>query len=180
MGADAPDQAANIGNDLLARRRLCRAQDESDRTLGPGLVDMDRRITALAVEAVPEGQLLCTMRGVERVVDVQCDRAGRSCMAVAVDVDHLVGQGDQRAQGRGILPPGHCGLTGQTEFIARRPPKRHHERGITTQRIKIIGARIPCRDRQKTGAQDVGKAVPHPRRIAMIGDQCRKSVGDPQ
>ncbi len=57
--------------DLLAGRGAGGAQDERDGPAGSVLVDMDRRVAALPVEPVPEGELLLAMDGVERVINIE-------------------------------------------------------------------------------------------------------------
>ena len=65
--ANASDQPPDMGPNLSARRRFGGAQDESDRTFGFSFIDMDWRETALAVEPVPERQLLFAVRSIEGV-----------------------------------------------------------------------------------------------------------------
>lgn len=180
MGADAPDQSPDMARDLFPGRRLRGAEHESDGPSGLGLVDMDRRVAALAMEAVPEGELLFAMGGVERVVDVQRDRRRRRAIAVAVDVDQLVGQADRCAQVGRIFPPGHGGLTGETDLRIRRLAERHLERGVVAQAVQIVGIFIPCRDREIPRQQNVRQYVAHPRRIALIGDMRGEASRDPE
>jgi len=176
--ANAPDQAAKMAGDLPAGRRLRRAQHEGDGTFGLGLVDMDRRVAALAVEAVPEGQLLAAMGGVERIVDVERDRNRRHGVAVAVEVDHLMAQADHRPEVRGVFPPRHRRLAGQPELRLRRPAERHLERRVVAQGIEVVGVFVSGRDRQDARPQDVRQRVKHPRGIPSVGDQGREPVGD--
>ena len=104
MPADTADQAAHMAPDLLAGRGAGGAQDERDGPAGSGLVDMDRRVAALPVEPVPEGELLLAMGGVERVINIEGHRLRRGVMAGAVDVHHLPAQPDQGAGIGNVLP----------------------------------------------------------------------------
>ncbi len=101
---DAPDQAPDMACDLLAGGCFRGAQDESDGPSGRGLIDVDRGMTALAVKPVPEGELLLAVGGIERVIDVQRDCVRRRVLAGAVDIHHLAGQPDQRADIRSVFP----------------------------------------------------------------------------
>jgi len=118
MGADAPDEAADMAPDFRAGRRPGGAKDEGDRPSTPGLIDMDRRVTALAVKPVPERELLQAMCSIERVVDIQRHGRGRRVVAGTVDIHHLAPHTDQRAQVR--RSPGFRGATGAT-VLAHSP-----------------------------------------------------------
>jgi len=180
MGTDAPDQAAQMRGDFPAGRRLRGTQHEGDGPRGLGLVDMDRRVAALAMEAVPEGELLCAMGGVEGVVDVQRDRRRRSGVAVAVDVDQLVAQADRRADVGCVLPARQGRLAGETHRRLRRLAERHLEGRVVAQRIEIVGVLVTGGDGKVPREQDIGQQMSHPPGIALIGDMRGEPACDPE
>ena len=87
MGADAPDEAAQMAADLLARRGLARTQHHGDRAAGRGVVDVDRQEAALVVMGVEERELLMAVNDVDRVVDVERDACGRRGIARQPQID---------------------------------------------------------------------------------------------
>ena len=54
LAHQAPDMAGRLG----ARGRLAGAQQHRHRAAGRGIVNVDRQETALAIVAIPEGELL--------------------------------------------------------------------------------------------------------------------------
>jgi len=46
--------------------------------------------------------------------------------------------------------------------------------------VEVVGILIATSDGEHASAQDVGDAVRHEQWVARVGDQPRKSIGDPQ
>ena len=116
---------------------------------------MDRRIAPLAVEPVPESQLLLAMGSIECIVDIKRDGVRRRGMAGAVDIHHLATQPDQRADIGRVLPPRQGRLARKPDSLARCLANRHHEGRIVPKGIQIVGIFVSTRNRQHARAQNV-------------------------
>src|SRR5674476_1311907 len=103
--ADMPYQAAKMGTDLDAARRLTGPQYDRH---GPALlrvIDVDRQEAAFVIMSVEQRELLMAVDDIAGIVDVEHDgfRLGR--VAIHPCVDQGVGQADHVAQSRRILQP---------------------------------------------------------------------------
>ena len=129
---------------------------------------------------VEQRQLLLAVRDVDGVVDVQRHCAWRAGVAGAVDVDHGVAHRRHLASGGRVFPPRHGGLGAQIRAAVGKPTTGQLEAGIAAQTIEIVAILVAARDGEHPRAQDVGHAVRHKVRVARVGDQARKLVGDAQ
>ena len=120
------------------------------------------------------------MDDVDGIVDVERHCRRWNGVARAIEVDQRAGQTDQLARSRRVLPPAHRRLAGQPELITRQFAERQLEPWIMPQDVEIVGVLIPARDRQHTGAQDVGDTVDHPTLIARISDAGGEPIRDSQ
>jgi len=77
VAADAPDQPTDMACRLDPRRALAGAQQHHHRTAGRGVINMDRQEAALAIMAVPEGELLAAMDDIDRLSDIERHRDRR-------------------------------------------------------------------------------------------------------
>ena len=73
---------------LYPAGRLARPQDHAEALPARSIVDVDRQEAARIVVGVEKRELLVAMHPIERVVDVERDRLGRTMMATAEQVDH--------------------------------------------------------------------------------------------
>ena len=110
MAADALDDVHENRAHLLSRRRLAFAQDHRHRFAAGAFVDVDGQETALVVMGIEQRELLIAVNRVERVVDVQRDRARRAPVAVAELVHHRRHQPRDPDPRRRVLQPRHGGL----------------------------------------------------------------------
>jgi hypothetical protein len=122
-----PDAARHVLDDgphLRAGRRLARAQDHHHRLAALDVVDTDGQEAALVVVAVPEAELLAAVDGIDRVVDIERDLAGRGRKRGA----ELVDQGRRHAHGlvaaRHVLQPAHGRLRAQGVAALRATSSR--------------------------------------------------------
>jgi hypothetical protein len=141
---------------------------------------MHRQKAAFAVMRVEQRKLLCAMHDVDGVVDVQRDFARWARVAGAIDVDQGVAHRRYLAPVGRVLPARHGGLRAQIRAAVRKSAAGQFEAGIKAQPVEIVAVLVAARDRQDAGAQDVGHAVLHKVRIARVGDQAGKRVGDAQ
>jgi hypothetical protein len=116
--ANAPNQAAQLCTYLNAARHLAGTQDHRDRSAALGVVDMDRQKAVFIIVGVEQRQLLTAMHHVDRVVNVQRDRARRALVTVHPQIDKRIARSDHLAQIGGILQPGKGRLRTQ---IVRQP-----------------------------------------------------------
>ena len=146
--ADAPDDMFEDGADLVARRRLAGAQDHRHRLAARPLVDVDRQKAALVVVGVEQRKLLVAMHRIERVVDVEHDRAGLAAVAVAELIHHRRHQPGKLDLRRRVLQPRHRRLRAQRLAALGQPPHRHLEHRIVPQRIAVVGVLVTRSDRE--------------------------------
>jgi hypothetical protein len=78
VAADTPHHAPQMAADLLAARRLARAQQNHYRTGVGGVIDVDGQKTALIVMSVKQRQLLIAVHNVAGIVDVEGDSGRRT------------------------------------------------------------------------------------------------------
>ena len=128
--------------------------------------------------SVEQRELLMAMHHIQCVVDIQRDRARRPPVAVAVGVNHRVGHAYNLAQRGCVLPARHGGLRAEIDATVRQASAGQLEARIGAQVVKVVGVFVATGDCQHACAQNVGHAVPHQQRIARIGDQRRKPIGD--
>lgn len=134
VGADMSHEAPDVTGGFLARGRLAGAQQHRHRPAGGSVVDVDRQEAAFAVVAIPKGELLVAVDHVAGVVDVERHRLGFGRIAVAVDGNHRAHQPCQLPCGRGVLPPAHRRLTGETwsrprQLAQRQAGRRQRPKG---------------------------------------------------
>ena len=175
MSHEAPD----VTGGFLARGRLAGAQQHRHRPAGGSVVDVDRQEAAFAVVAIPKGELLVAVDHVAGVIDVERHRLGFGRIAVAVDGNHRAHQPCQLPCGRGVLPPAHRRLTGETWSRPRQLAQRQAEAGIIAQGVEVIGILVAAGDRKDPRAQDVIKRMDHPGGIAPISDAGSKPFANP-
>src|SRR5436853_3712284 len=112
-GVHAPDDMLEDSADLLARRRLARAQDHYHRLAARPLIDVDRKETALIIVGVEQRELLVAVNRIECVIDVEHDRSGLVAIAIAELVHHR-GHHPAKLDLRGcVLQPRHGRLRTQ-------------------------------------------------------------------
>ena len=140
--ADASDQAAEKLANLHTRRRLAGTQDHRNRSTRRRIVDMDRQEAALIIMGVPLRQLLVAVHNVDRVVDVQDHRPGRLRVAPAPDVDECVGEADDLAQRRRILPARDGRLRAEVTAGVGQPSARQLEGRIAAQPVEVVAIGI--------------------------------------
>ena len=122
--AEAPDQAAQMAADLLARGRLAGTQDHRHRAAGCGVVDVDWQEAALVVMGVEQRKPLMAVDDVDRIVDIEGHGFGRHGIAGTAKIDHHPHQADQLTQARRILPAHTVGCNrdrGRCREADRRP-----------------------------------------------------------
>ena len=107
-----------------------------------GIIDMQRHEAAFVMIGVEQRQLLVAMHGIVGVIDVEGDSLGRTAVTFAPQIHHGMGQADQRAQVRGVLPARHRRLRGQIVAALRQPPTGQLKRRIVAQIVEIVGIRI--------------------------------------
>lgn len=100
---------------------------------------MDRHKTPLVMMRVEQGEFLMTVHHIDRIVDVERHRVGWPGVAVAPRIDQGIGQADDLAQSRGVLPTRDRGLRAQI------PPR--------------IG-QSPAGNGQHADAQNIGQTDP--------------------
>jgi hypothetical protein len=88
VGADPAHQPAQMVAHRHAAWRLARPQDHAEALPARSIVDVDRQEAPRVVMRVEQRELLMPMHPIERVVDVERDRLGRTMMATAEQVDH--------------------------------------------------------------------------------------------
>ena len=125
----------------------------------------------LVVMSVEPRQLLVAVHDIERIVDVQRDRARRVRMAPAPQINHAMAQTQQSAQVRCVLPTRYGRLRGPIAATVRQPAAGQFEGRIVTQIVKVIRVRIAAGNGEDACPQDVIHAMGDPATIAMIGDQ---------
>lgn len=130
------------------------------------------------MKPVPERQLLLAVCRIERVVDIERHRRGRSVVAGTVDIHHLTPDADQRAQVRRIFPARHRRLAGQPNGLSGGLAERHHEGRVVPQGIQVIGVFVPTGNGQHPRPEDVRDAMQHTRRVPVIGDQGGEPIHD--
>jgi GAF domain-containing protein len=170
VATDAADQAPDMARRLGPRRRLAGAQQHRHGAARRGIVDMDRQEAALAIMAVPEGELLATVDDIDRLVDIERHRDRRGGIARTVEVDERACQPHQFARRRRILPSAHRRLARQADRAARQLAERQLEPGIVMQTVEIIGILIAAGDRQHASTQDVAEVVDDAALVARVGN----------
>jgi hypothetical protein len=155
---------------LGPRRRLAGAQQHRHRPACRGVVNVDRQEAAFPIMTIPERQLLAAMDDVDRLVDVERHRCGRSRIAGTIDVDHDAHHPHQFARRRCVLPAAHRRLAGEADSRAGQLARRQLEAGIMTQHIEVVGVLIATSDRQHPCLQDAGKTMDDPALVPGIGN----------
>lgn len=167
--ADAPDQPTDMVCRLDPRRALAGARQHHHRTAGRGVINMDRQEAALAIMAVPEGELLAAMDDIDRLIDIERHRDRRRGIARAVEIDERACQPHQFSRRRRILSAAHRWLACQADHAAGQFAERQLEPRIVTQTVEIIGILITAGDRQHASPQDVAEVMNNPALVARIG-----------
>ena len=129
---------------------------------------------------VEQRKLLMPMHDIDGVVDIQCDGAGWTRIAGAVDINHGVGQAHDLAQIGGILPARYGWLRTEVTPAVGQASTGELEAGIGAQMIEVVGILVAAGDGEHARAQDVGDAVRHECRVARVGDQRSQPGGDPE
>ena len=169
-GADAADEAAQVGSHLRAGRRLAGAQHDRDGAAALRVVDVDRQETALVVMRVEQRQLLVAMNHVARVVDVERHRLRLPRVGVHPGIDERIAEPDHVAQARerSRAATGSAANTGRPR--CRAAAAGELEGGIGSKRVEIVGVLIAAADGEDASPDHVGEAVGDPRRIATVRD----------
>jgi hypothetical protein len=179
MAADTAHQAANMAANLAPGRGLPGPQQDRHRARGGDVIDMDGHEAALVMVRVEQGKLLMPVHDVDGVVDVQRHLGGWAGEAGAVGVDHGVGQANDLAQRRCVLPARHGRLRAQIMAAVWQATAGEFEPGVCAEVIEVVGVLVAAGDGEHAGTQDVGDAMRHEQRIARVHDQPSKSIGDP-
>ena len=82
--------------------------------------------------------------------------------------------------GRGVFPTRNGWLRAQIVAAVRQASAGQLEARIGAQVVEVVAIFIAAGDGEDPGAQDVGNAVGYQIRIARVGDQRGKLVGDAQ
>ncbi len=154
--ADAPDQAAQMAADLLARGRLAGTQDDRHRAAGGGVVDVDRQETALVVMGVEQRKLLMAVNHVDRIVDIEGHGFGRHGIARTVQINQDAHQPDQFAQARRVLQRDTVGCEHRSRPLS----------GSRSQASLNAGSR---RSRSRSSASSKPQAIARMRARRMSG-----------
>ena len=136
--SNAPDEAAQMGANLDAGRRLARPQHERHRTAVFGVIDMDRQKAALVIMGVEQRQLLVAVHDIAGVVDIQNDRDRLAFVRRHPLIDKRVGEADRVLQRRRVLQPRQRRLRTQVRAAFRQTPASKLERRIGAQTIQIV------------------------------------------
>ena len=175
MAPDRPKQTAEKGLDLLAARTSGRTKDAGDEPAF-AIEDDDGLKAILIVMSVEQAQLLATMDGIERVVDVEHDPLGHLMERAAIQIHHGARHPQQGPRIRQILQPGNRRL--RTQFpVGRRQIERHLEHRIAPQAGGIVAILIAGGDHQQTKADDIGQTVSDQVRRTRILDAGRQTLG---
>jgi hypothetical protein len=177
--ANVPNQAAQMRPYLNAARHLAGPQDHGDRPAALGVVHMDRQKAVFVIIGVEQRQLLTAMHHVDRVIDVQRDRARRTLVTAHPKIDKRIAQSDHLAQIGGILQAGEGRLRTQIPIRVRQPAAGKLERRIPAQMIEIIAVLIAARDGEDAGADQVAQSVRDACRIAPLGKHTGQLLGHP-
>src|SRR6201990_2174686 len=175
---DGAQQASQMTAYLLSWWGLAGLLQHRHWPRGRGVIDVDGQEAALIVMRVEHRQLLMAMHDIEGIVDVQRYRGGRLVIAAAIQRHHGPHQPDHLAQARRILATRHGWLRAQIAPAIRQVTAGKFEGGITPQIIEFVGIFVAAGNGQYASAQDVGKRMNNPRRVAPIGDLRSKPVGD--
>ena len=127
---------------------------------------------------IPLRQPLVAVHDVDRVVDVQHHRPRRLRVAPAPDVDERVGEADNLAQRRRILPARDGRLRAQVRPAVGQASARQLEGRVAAQPVEVVAIGIAATDRQHAGAQHIGDRMCDVRGIAPVGNVRRKRVRD--
>ena len=131
---------------------------------------MDRQEAALAIMAVPEGELLAAMDDINCLIYIKRHRDRRHGIARAVEINERACQTHQFARRRRILPAAHRWLACQADHAAGQFAERQLEPRIVTQTVEIIGIFIAAGDRQHASAQDVVEIVDDAALVARVAN----------
>ena len=152
------------------------AEDGGDEA--SGVVEHDDRLKSVfVVMGVEQPQLLASVNGIERVVDVSRDPLGNLAERRAIEVDHGAAHPQQRASVRQILQPGDRRLRAQLA-LGRRQIHRHLERRVAAKTRGVVAVFVAGRDHQQSRTNDVGQAVGDLVRRARINHAGDKPIGD--
>jgi hypothetical protein len=175
MAVDVAGDILDDGANLSPARRLAGAQDDGDRLAGTGLVDVDRQEAALVVMRIEERELLVPMHAVERIVDVERDRGGRT-RPTRDHGGHHPRDLDLRWR---VLQPRHGRLRAQRIPALRQPSHGQLEHRIAAQRVTVVGIFIARRDQQHPQPQHRDEIVIDAGGIAPILQASSQKLGYP-
>ena len=178
--ADAADHMPQDQRHLGPVRRLAGAQDDRHRLAGGCLVDVDRQKTAAVVVRVPQRELLAAVNPILGVVDIEQDAPRHLFEAVAEQLDHRGHHAFERARAGQVLQPADGRLRAQIGPALRKPPDRHLEGGVGSERVAVVAVGIARRDQQCAVADHLRQPVPDPLGIAPVFDAGGQAIGDPE
>ena len=166
VGADGPDEAAQVAADLDALGPLGRAQHRGDEAALP--VEHDDRLEPIfVVVGVEHPELLAAMHGVESIIHVEHDALGHLPERGAVQVHHGACHAQQGAHVGHVLQPRDRRLRGEVT-AGGRDALRHLEHGVLTQARGVVAVLVAGRDHQHAEADHVSQGMCDQRRIARI------------
>jgi hypothetical protein len=168
VGSDGAQQATQKAADLLAAGPFHRTQHGGDE---PAItVKHDNGLkTVLVVMRVEQAQLLATVHGVKRVVNVERYAPGNLFEGFAIQIDHRAAHAQQRAGVRQVFQQRDRRLRTQ---IALRWSQimRHLEDWTDAKGIGVVAVLMASRDHQQAETNDVGEPVRDQFGYARIND----------
>jgi len=180
VGADPAHQTAQMVAHFDAAGRLARTQDHAKALPAGGVVEVDRQKAAFVVVGVEQRELLMPVHAVERVVDVERDRLGRTMMAAAPQIDHGAAEPQQGAQIGRVLQPRDGRLGSQISPAFGKSAAGELEGGVVAQVVEVVTIRIAAGNGEDARTQDGGHIVRDMRRAAVVWDQSRQRIHQAQ
>ena len=180
-GTDVADDMAQHQRHLGPVRRLAGAQDDRDRLAGRRLVDVDRQKAAAVVIGVEQRQLLAAVNPSSvSSISSRMRRGTSSKLSQNNSTIAAIMRLSAVAPGCEVLQPADSWLRAQIIAALGQPPDRHLEGWIGFERVAVVAVGIARCDQQRAVADHLGKAMPHPFRIARVLDARGQAFGDLQ
>ena len=132
------------------------------------------------VVRVEQRQLLLTVHGIVRVVDVEHDALGRPCEAAAVEVDLAKADTGERAPVGKVLQSRERRLTHQIGAALWATADRDLQSRIRAQRIDVVAILVAGGNHQHPRPRHIGIAMTDPGRIAVIAEGGADRLGQTQ
>ena len=142
--------------------------------------NMDRKEASLVVMGIEQRQLLVPMDDVAGIVDVERDVRRGLVVARQPLVDEGIGEPNGIAHRRRVLQPRQGRLRGEVRAAIGQAAAGELEGRVSPQRSEVVAVLIAASDCEDAGAHHVGHRMPHPRRVAPVGKERGKAVGNPE